>query len=88
MSRMADQTNLVDRIYSKQMFSKEASKAVGLQSDLTDSDLSVLLKFLARDKGVLVYDDVVSIWQVSGRGSTNICDRLSSSRVPTSRYLL
>ena len=45
------------------MFTKEASKAVGLQSDLTDSDLSVMLRFLARDKGLLVYDDTVSVEQ-------------------------
>ena len=58
---MADRTNLVDRIYSRQMFAKEASKAVGLQSDLTDSDLSVMLTFLARDKGLVVYDDTVGV---------------------------
>ena len=72
MSRIADRTNLVDRIYSRQMFAKEASKAVGMQSDLTDSDLSVMLRFLARDKGLLVYDDAVSVEHSSSRGVANI----------------
>ena len=59
---MADRTNLVDRIYPRQMFAKEASQALELQSDLMDSDLGVLLKFLARDKGLVVYDDQVCVW--------------------------
>lgn len=79
MARMADRTNLVDRIYSRKMFTKEASKAVGLQSDLTDTDLGVMLKFLARDKGVLVYDDAVSGRQVSVRCSADLY-RPSSSK--------
>lgn len=61
MSRFADRTNLVDRVYPKQVFTKEASKAMGLHNDLTECDLKVLLKFLARDKGALVYDDMVSV---------------------------
>ena len=69
------------------MFTQEASKAVGLQSDLTDSDLSVMLRFLARDKSLLVYDDTVSVEDSSSRGFTNVCNRLSSSRAPTSHYL-
>ena len=61
VSRMADRMNLVDRIYPRQMFVKEASQVLELRSDLTDSDLGVLLKFLARDKGLLVYDDQVCV---------------------------
>ena len=61
MSRMVDRTNLVDQIYPKQIFAKEVSKALGMQSDLTANDLEVMLKFLARDKGVLAYDDLVSV---------------------------
>ena len=33
---------------------------MGLQENITDSDLTVVLIYLARDKGVLVYDDMVS----------------------------
>jgi hypothetical protein len=58
---MAERMNLVDRIYPRQMFVKEASRALELRGDLTDCDLSILLKFLARDKGLLVYDDQVCV---------------------------
>ena len=60
MSRMTDRTNLVDRIYPRHMFAGEVSKALGLQSDLTGNDLEVMLRFLARDKGLLTCDDLVS----------------------------
>ncbi len=59
LSQVAHQTNLVDRIYSWQLFSKEASKALELRRELTKSDLDVLLKHLARDKGAVVYDNEV-----------------------------
>lgn len=61
MSRMTDRTNLVDRIYPKHIFAREVSKALGMQSDLTGKDLEVMLTFLARDKNVLSYDDLVSV---------------------------
>ena len=61
MSRMTNRTNLVDQIYPKQMFAREVSKALGVQSDITADDFEVILKFLARDKGVLTYDDLVSV---------------------------
>ena len=61
VSRMADRMNLVDRIYPRQMFVKEASRALELRGELTDCDLGVLLRFLARDKGLLVYDDQVRV---------------------------
>ena len=60
MSRITDRTNLVDRIYPKHMFAREVSKALGMQSDLTGNDFEVMLRFLARDQGVLAYDDLVS----------------------------
>lgn len=58
---MADRTNLVDRIYPRPIFVKEASRALEMRSEMTDNDLGVLLKFLARDKGLLVYDDQVCV---------------------------
>ena len=42
------------------MFAREVSKALGVQSDPTGNDLEVMLRFLARDKGLLTYDDLVS----------------------------
>jgi len=59
LSQLAHQTNLVDRIYSVLLFSKEASKALELRGELTKSDLNVLLRHLARDKRAVVYDNEV-----------------------------
>ena len=61
LSQMSNRTNLVDRIYPRQVFAKEDSRALELQGDLTESDLQVLLKFLARDKGAIVYDNEVGL---------------------------
>lgn len=43
------------------MFAREASKALELHGGLTGSDLEILLKHLARDKALVVYDDEVNI---------------------------
>ncbi len=59
LTQQAHQINLVDRIYSTQLFSKEASKALELRGELTKSDLAVLLRHLARDKKAVVYDNEV-----------------------------
>ena len=60
LARLGSRTNLVDRIYSRDMFSEEATKAMELRSGLSESDLQVLLRHLARDKGAIIYDDQVS----------------------------
>ena len=60
LAQLGSRTNLVDRIFSRDMFSKEASRAMELQNGLSESDLKVLLKHLARDKGAISYDDQVS----------------------------
>lgn len=54
-----------NRVYSFDVFNKEASLAVGSKHDLTYQDLKILLKHLARDKKSLVYDDVVNFLPVS-----------------------
>ena len=59
LSQIAHRTNLVDRVYSRQMFCREASKALELQGELTENDLEALLKHLARDKQAVVYDNEV-----------------------------
>lgn len=41
------------------MFNSEASKALGLQGDLTATDLELLLKYLARDRQLLTYSGEV-----------------------------
>ena len=63
LAQLSSRTNLVDRIYPREMFSKEASRAMGLQSGLSESDLKVLLKHLARDKHAITYDDQASLTQ-------------------------
>ncbi|CAF9914300.1 MAG: hypothetical protein HETSPECPRED_001944 [Heterodermia speciosa] len=66
ISRMTGRTNLVDRIYPKHIFAREVSKALGMQSDLTGNDFEVMLRFLARDKGVLAYDDLAVKFKSAG----------------------
>ncbi|KAL8972598.1 MAG: hypothetical protein Q9183_000456 [Haloplaca sp. 2 TL-2023] len=41
------------------MFNRQAAAALRLESELGDKDVQVLLKYLARDRQVLVYDDRV-----------------------------
>ncbi|KAL8787416.1 MAG: hypothetical protein Q9195_007791 [Heterodermia aff. obscurata] len=72
MSRMTDRTNLVDRIYPKHIFASEVSKALGMQNDLTDNDFEVMLRFLARDKGVLNYDDLAVKLKSAGEPSSQL----------------
>ncbi|KAL8755785.1 MAG: hypothetical protein Q9184_004694 [Pyrenodesmia sp. 2 TL-2023] len=49
----------VDRILTWEMFRKDSATAVGVTNELSDSDLEVLLKYLARDKRILAYDNHV-----------------------------
>ena len=49
-----------NRVYSFDAFTKEASLAIGSTHDLSFPDLKILLKYLARDKKSVVYDDVVN----------------------------
>lgn len=34
--------------------------ALGITGELSDSDLTILLKYLARDRRILEYDEIVS----------------------------
>ena len=49
-----------NRVYSFDAFTKEASLAIGSTHELSYQDLKILLKYLARDKKSVVYDDVVN----------------------------
>lgn len=42
------------------MFGREAAAALRIDGDLADKDLTVLLKYLARDRQVLVTDGKVN----------------------------
>jgi charged multivesicular body protein 7 len=46
----------IERIFSRAAFAETFGDILGERAQLSDSDTEVLLKFLARDKGVLVYD--------------------------------
>ena len=44
-----------------QMFKVEAAKTMGIEGDLTDADLSVVLTYLARDKAAIAYNHQVRV---------------------------
>jgi charged multivesicular body protein 7 len=48
-------TTRTDRIYSKKLFYKTFA-ILGSKNQMTAADMDVLLKFMARDKGMLAYD--------------------------------
>ena len=60
INEMGSQSNQINRIYPMSVFSSEAGKTLGLQDGLTENDLHLILKFLARDKSRIVYDTGVS----------------------------
>ena len=41
------------------LFKQEAAKALAIKGDLTNGDLNIVLKYLARDKGLVAYDSQV-----------------------------
>ena len=56
---MGSQSNQINRIYPMSMFSTEVCKILNLHA-LTDNDLHLILKYLARDKSGIIYDTEVS----------------------------
>ncbi len=51
--------DMVDRIFSKDMFSAEFTNVLSTTHDLSESDIEILLTFLKRDKKALLYDGQV-----------------------------
>ncbi|KAL8897149.1 MAG: hypothetical protein Q9207_007354 [Kuettlingeria erythrocarpa] len=49
----------VDRILTREMFRRESASTLSVTNELSDSDVAVLLKYLARDRRILAYDDHV-----------------------------
>ena len=49
----------MDRVYALILFKKDAAKVLGIKGDLTEADLTVVLKYLAREKGLIAYDSQV-----------------------------
>ena len=57
---MAKKSNQVDRIHGLEAFRKEVAQALKIPNEMTDGDLNIILRFLARDKGEIIYDCEVS----------------------------
>lgn len=56
LQQTSGRTSRVDRIYSKELFSQSFRNVLGEKHPISQTDLEVLLKFLARDKKVISYD--------------------------------
>jgi charged multivesicular body protein 7 len=54
--RVTGFTTRTDRIYSKRLFHEAFANVLGAKNQMTAADMDVLLKFMARDKGMLAYD--------------------------------
>lgn len=51
----------VDQVFSIDVFRAEAANAINLTSELSIIDLKIILTYLAREKGVITYDDDVGV---------------------------
>ena len=49
-------TGLMGRVWAREEFIREVSKAVGLEGKMDDKDVDVLLTYLQRDRNVLIYN--------------------------------
>ena len=56
MAKSVEKMGRVERIYSKQQFLSEFGSISGEEHRLSETDMEAFLKFLVRDKGVVVYD--------------------------------
>ena len=62
---MGNHSNQTDRIYPISIFSSEAARILNTQGKLTESDLQVILVYLARDKSAIIYDNQVGQIEIS-----------------------
>ena len=60
INEMGNKSRQIDRIHSMSSFSTDVGKILKLYDGLTESDLHILLTYLARDKSRIVYDTEVS----------------------------
>ena len=56
---LGNESNQINRIYPISAFSSEAARIMNMQGKLTESDLQVILVYLARDKSAIIYDNEV-----------------------------
>lgn len=60
VNELGSQTNQINRIHPMTIFSTEAGKILKSPNGMTESDLHLLLIYLARDKSKIIYDAKVS----------------------------
>ena len=60
VDEMGSRSNEIDRIYPMSIFSREAGKILKSHNGLIESDLHLILTYLARDKSRIIYDSEVS----------------------------
>ena len=76
---MGIHSNQVDCIYPMPMFRAEASKILKIHNGLTESDLNIILTYLARDQSKIVYDAEVC-WSHLTSVQSELAIRSSSLR--------
>jgi charged multivesicular body protein 7 len=57
VQRISQQTSRTEKVYSKRLFSQEFANVLGSKHPMSQADIDVLLKFMARDMCVISYDD-------------------------------
>ncbi|KAL8944605.1 MAG: hypothetical protein Q9211_000530 [Gyalolechia sp. 1 TL-2023] len=60
MQNLQSRSSQIDRIFARSMFGRDVAQALGITGELSHSDLTILLTYLARDRPSLVYDGTVS----------------------------
>jgi charged multivesicular body protein 7 len=54
--RVSGQTSRTDKIYSKRLFNQEFANILGSKHPMSQADIDILLKYMARDKCVITYN--------------------------------
>lgn len=72
VNKMGSSSNQIDRIYPMSMFSTEAGKVLKSQNGLTESDLHLILTYLARDKSRIIYDAETVKFKAAGETSSTL----------------
>lgn len=72
IAQMATVTDLIGRILPMRTFREKASNAMGLDGLMSESDLAILLRTLARDKGAIVYNEHVVKVKALGEDTTTL----------------
>jgi charged multivesicular body protein 7 len=62
----------VERIYARKLFKEEFRDVLGARQQLSDADMELFLRFLQRDKGMLVWDSQTVKLRSAGDTSTTI----------------